>query len=133
MWVHFWDMHSGGKTKLPPYEKIYIEASGEEEAINIFCNRFGRHPYTITCSCCGQDYAISRGESLEDITGFHRHCDYDKETDKYVERPDEWHDSVISLKDYCSRRDVLVIRKEDIKLEEREPNHIEVGGWVWLG
>ena len=35
VWTQFWDMHSGGTTKEPPYDKIYIEAD-EDEAYEMF-------------------------------------------------------------------------------------------------
>lgn len=34
-WTRFMDLHSGGETKIPPYEYIFIEAP-EEEARKIF-------------------------------------------------------------------------------------------------
>lgn len=72
-WTHFWDMHSGGRQKLD-WAHIYIQAP-EEEAKLIFYNLFGRNPERITCSCCGEDYAIDSEDgdyALEYITAFHR-------------------------------------------------------------
>lgn len=69
----FWDMHSGGGTKEPPYEYIYIEAP-EEEAKLIFQNRFGHNPDRVSCTCCGNDYSISQSDSIELTTAYHRNC-----------------------------------------------------------
>ena len=74
VWTRFMDMHSGGGTKEPPYEYIYIEAP-ESEARVIFYNRFGHNPERVTCSCCGDDYSISEEETLQQITAFERNCD----------------------------------------------------------
>ena len=93
MWTHFWDMHSGGGTKVwrapdgsffeggrftdddkgTPFNHIYIEAP-EDEAVVIFYNRFGHNPHRVTCTCCGADYSIDSEESLARLTGFHRNC-----------------------------------------------------------
>lgn len=91
MWTQFWDMHSGGGTKvvrLPdgsfidgnrftdqgqPIDRIYIEAP-EDEAKVIFYNRFGHNPERVSCTCCGEDYSISSGENLAQVTGYHRNC-----------------------------------------------------------
>lgn len=73
MWTQFWDMHSGGGTKEPPYDKIYIEAP-EGEARVIFFNRFGHNPERVTCTCCGDDYSIDESPSLKRLTGYHRGC-----------------------------------------------------------
>lgn len=72
-WTQFWDMHSGGGLKQAPYAKIYIEAS-EEEAIKIFVNRFGHRPDDVACDCCGDNYSVSSGESLQEMTSYHRNC-----------------------------------------------------------
>jgi hypothetical protein len=68
------DMHSGGRTKEPPYQHIYIEAP-QAEAEVIFYNRFKHNPNRVTCTCCGADYSIGDGESLEELTGFDRNCE----------------------------------------------------------
>ena len=82
-WTQFWDMHSGGGCKEPPYDKIYIEAP-ESEATTIFYNRFGHNPERVTCTCCGEDYSITEYESLEDATACHRDC-------AYIEDERGWH------------------------------------------
>lgn len=94
MFTRFMDMHSGGETKVPPYEYIYIEAP-EQIARAVFESRFERNPAYITCHCCGEDYMTSEAESLEMATAYDRDCK-------------------ISLEDYCKRPDVLVIYKDDI-------------------
>jgi hypothetical protein len=93
MWTHFWDMHSGGGTKVlrmpdgsftegsrfsqegQPVNHIYIQAP-EDEAKVIFYNRFGHNPERVSCTCCGEDYSISSNEDLAQLTGYHRHCQW---------------------------------------------------------
>jgi hypothetical protein len=57
MWTKFFDMHSGGPCKEPPYEEIFIEAP-EAEARRVFYAKFGHNPDRVTCPCCGEDYAV---------------------------------------------------------------------------
>lgn len=121
MWTQFWDMYSGGSTKEGNYDKIYIEAP-EEEAKLIFYNRFGHDPEDIGCSCCGENYSIDEKETLEQLTGYHRNCKYDGE--KYVEEPDTYYNSsklkdYKTVEEYCKQDNVLVIKKEEIKDNER--------------
>lgn len=91
MWAHFWDMHSGGGTKVvrlddgsfidgnrmtdegQPINHVFIEAA-EQEAKTIFYNRFGHNPERVSCGCCGGDYSISEGADLAQLTAYHRHC-----------------------------------------------------------
>ena len=74
-WTHFWDMHSGGQTKVVVdgvgKNHIYVELP-QPEAEVFFQNRFGRNPHRVTCTCCGEDYSVDSHESLSQITGFHR-------------------------------------------------------------
>lgn len=70
-WTAFWDKHSGGGCKEPPYEYIYIEAP-EKPARKYFKRRFGHKATRVTCNCCGQDYSISEEPSLEQATGYER-------------------------------------------------------------
>lgn len=91
IWTQFWDTHSGGGCKEPPYEKIYIEAP-EDEAKVIFYNRFGHNPERVTCTCCGGDYSISESVSLEQASGYHRKCDSletPRDEDGRFRRPDD--------------------------------------------
>lgn len=132
MWTSFWDMHSGGGTKEKPYEKIYIEA-GKAEACIIFQNRFGHNPQRVTCTCCGEDYAIDESETLAEATGYQRGCHYDEKKKKYVDKPDEKHHfhQYKTVKQYATNPDVLIIRKKDIKPEERV-GELRRSGYVWV-
>jgi len=90
MWTHFWDMHSGGDQKLQ-WAHIFIEAD-EKEATEFFQAAFDRDPDNVTCHCCGGDYSVSSGESLEQLTGYHRNADYgyfDADGNR-VEKDDVW-------------------------------------------
>lgn len=94
-WTHFWDMNSGGGSK-ETWQHIYIEAA-EAEAKVIFYNRFGHNPERVSCTCCGEDYSISEGPSLAQLTGYHRHCSNlvtprDPETRFYKQPDDSWFD-----------------------------------------
>ncbi len=134
MWTQFWDMHSGGGTKESPYEKIYIEAQNEKEAKIVFYNRFGHNPNRVTCTCCGEDYSISSEEDLGQLTGYHRHCEYDNNTQKYTDEPRKNYyenRAVIPLEVYCTNHDVLVIRDEDIKPEEKI-GEVPDQGYMWI-
>lgn len=77
--TEFWDMHSGGGAK-EDWEHIFIEAP-EAEARVIFYNTFGHSPDRVTCTCCGQDYAVdefTEAEDLVDRLNFHFGGDYPK-------------------------------------------------------
>lgn len=128
MWIQFMDMNSGGGRK-EPHCYIYIEAKDEKEATVIFYNRFGHNPNRVTCTCCGEDYSITEYESLEAATGYERN--------DYIAAYGEDYDGsgpygeLESLESYETRKDVLVIRADEIKPEEREgdvPNQ----GYVWV-
>lgn len=155
-WTLFWDMHSGGGTKVEPYTKIYIEAP-KDEAVNIFYNRFGRNPYRVTCTCCGEDYSVDESDTLENASGFHRGCDYayfdtkGREVSQekawtsgvglrrgysegYVERPSSNKyatEKYMSIEEYSNREDVLVIPASEIKDEERQAD-VPDEGYVWV-
>lgn len=129
-WTLFWDMHSGGGTKEFPYEKIYIEAP-ENEAKVIFYNRFGHNPERVTCTCCGEDYSISESDTLEQASGYHRNCAWDKKTKGYINKPNEYSDNFMTVEEYSKQDDVLIISKSEIKDNERVgdvPNQ----GYVWI-
>ena len=146
LWTHFMDMHSGGGQK-EPWAHIYIEAP-EDEARAVFFHRFGHDPEHVTCDCCGDDYSISSGDSLAQLTGYHRNCraletPRDPETGRYLnddpilrahyyleegeEPPTGYHvapklysfGDYQSLDAYVQSAGVLVIRASDIKPEER--------------
>jgi hypothetical protein len=72
VWTQFMDMHSGGGSKLD-WNMTFIEAPQDEAEI-IFQNAFDRDPNHETCDCCGNDYSIHEGVSLQQITGYHRNC-----------------------------------------------------------
>ena len=129
-WTLFWDMHSGGGTKEEPYEKIYIEAP-EEEAKVIFYNRFGHNPERVSCTCCGEDYSISESATLEQASGYHRNCAWDKEIKGYIEKPNEYNDTFLTVEDYSKQEDVLIIPKSEIKDSERIGD-VPSEGYVWV-
>lgn len=118
VWTQFWDMHSGGRCKEDPYEMIYIEAP-KEEAIVIFYNRFGHNPHRVTCTCCGNDYSISQSKTLTEATKFQREDSLFTGTRKKI-----------TLAQYKKQKDVLIIRKADIKDEERK-GEVPEQGYVW--
>ena len=72
----FHDMSSGGYDKTA-YKLILIEAESEKEAVSVFYSRFNFNPNRVTCSCCGEDYSISRRESIEDAFIFFDSPRYD--------------------------------------------------------
>jgi hypothetical protein len=117
-WIRFWDMHSGGKIKEPPYKHIYIEATSQDEAEIIFYNRFKHNPNRVTCPCCGPDYSVSEYDTLEAATEFQR-SDYEGR-------------NITSLEAYCNREDVLVVRDAEVKDSERQGN-VPAQGYVWMG
>lgn len=63
-WTKFYDMHSGGSVKEPPFEVIYIQLP-QDQAIDAFELRFGHSPGDIACNCCGENYSVSEHETLE--------------------------------------------------------------------
>jgi hypothetical protein len=107
MFTRFMDMHSGGGTKIKPYEHIYIEANSESEAKDIFRERFDRDPDFITCHCCGADYSVSSEETLELATAYERGSPWNSQLKKHDPTAGK-----ISLTDYCLKPDVLIIRKQ---------------------
>lgn len=100
MWTKFFDMHSGGCVKVPPYEIIYIEAESENEAIEIFETRFDRDPFNITCDCCGNDYSLSEYDTLEEATEYDRRYKNLVTTRKIP----------IPLSEYVNSDDILIIK-----------------------
>lgn len=146
VWVQFWDMHSGGGTKEPPYEKIYIEAKDQEAAALIFYNRFGHSPERVSCTCCGGDYSISFDKDLAQLTGYHRDCipvSGPKRAFKYLEEgqrvPKGWkvekrygHQQYTSMEDYIDKDDILVIHNSDVSNEEKQ-GEVPEQGYVWAG
>ena len=111
-WTLFWDMHSGGDQK-EPQDLIFIEAP-KKEAESIFFAKFEHNPHRVTCTCCGEDYAIHESPTFEEATEWHR-----KQA------------NVLDLEKFSRRPNVLVIPKEEIKDEEREVEVLEQG-YVWI-
>lgn len=128
MWTHFWDMHSGGDTKEPPYEHIYIEASASDAKV-IFYNRFGHNPERVTCTCCGEDYSISESSTLDQATAYQRGCAFDESTQCWIEQPDSRYSfrKYIGLENYVAQPDVLVLHESEISPAQREGSVPEQG------
>ena len=118
VWTLFWDMHSGGDAKEPPYGKIYIEASKDKAEV-IFYNRFGHNPNRVTCTCCGPDYTISEACPILESSRYHRRGFMGK-------------DESIPLWAYEAKESVLFIRASEITDEEREGD-IPFQGYMWVG
>ncbi len=110
--VLFLDMHSGGFCKFKPYEKIYVEADSTEEACQIFEEKTGRYPDSVSCECCGSDYSYHEPQELDQASGYHRNCRYDATLSKWVEER-SGSSKLVTLDEYLARPDVLVIRKEE--------------------
>ena len=131
MWTQFWDMRSGGGNK-EQWERIYIEAP-EEKAKVIFYKRFGHNAEEVSCTCCGPDYSISEAPSLDQASAFHRGCAFDKNKDKYVERPDtrySFSKPYLTVEQYVAQPEVLVIYAKDIKPGE-DQGEVPEQGYVW--
>jgi hypothetical protein len=126
-WTLFWDMHSGGGTKVGNYAKIYVQAP-YDEAVDWFTDRY-RDPHYVTCECCGPDYSVNEYPTLEKATRFHRERS-DYKTAKYNayrklglrpwddELPDDVRATIPqrydSVMEYVQRKDVLVIYARDM-------------------
>ncbi len=156
MWTRFNDMSSGGSQK-EKWGSIYIEAP-LEEAKTIFYNRFGHNPERVTCTCCGDDYSITEGESLEELTAFYRGCrsiyfkgdlQYDEadffklpyEQRKDFEQRYLEEDSPSptffqrmgyrTLNEFKKGDGVLIISAEEIKPEERQ-GEVPTQSYIWM-
>lgn len=114
-WTQFHDMCSGGSRKLK-WALIYIQAPKAEAAL-IFQNRFDRNPHRVTCACCGDDYSLTEAPTLAEASWYERRCDWDN--DRFVERPRDRR-KYRTVEEYVNDPDVLVIKTEDIKPEERK-------------
>ena len=123
------DMHSGGGSK-ESYEYIYIEAP-ENEAKVIFYNRFGHNPERVTCTCCGEDYSISENESLEQLSGYDRGCDYNRDIGYIEKRKVGGYKDYQTLNEYIKSEGVLFITKEEIKDDERV-GELPMQGYIWM-
>lgn len=127
-WTLFWDMNSGGGTK-EDYDKIYVELP-EDKAAVWFYNRFGHSPYRVSCTCCGGDYSISESESLEQASGYHRNCKYDRDTQMYLEERGDW-GTYKTVEEYKKDTDVLIVPREEVKDEELTGD-VPTEGYVWM-
>jgi hypothetical protein len=108
-------MNSGGGCK-EDWSLIYIEAP-EAEAVRFFYNRFGHSPHRVTCTCCGEDYSVSEGESLERLSAYHRGHEWNEEEQRCVRRPegDLWSfQEYQTVEEHAQNEDVLVIRRDDM-------------------
>lgn len=131
MWTLFWDMHSGGDLKEPPYSLILIEAE-QKNAELIFYNKFGHAASRVTCTCCGEDYSIYTGENLARLTAFHRNCEY--RDGRYIERPRHGESKVFryrTLNEFLLEPGVKVIPIEQIKPEDLA-GEVPQQGYVWV-
>lgn len=152
-WTRFMDMHTGGYTKVKPYDKILIQAP-EAEARAVFYNRFDHNPDAVACTCCGSDYSVSESESLAQATAYDRNCAYvytDPEgnerddcpandwraakeagwSGRYTEAKGSYGLAVTPLDEYLARPDVLVIHASEISSDERTADMRE-HGYVWV-
>lgn len=64
-WTLFWDMSSGGGQKVA-YKMIAIN-SPLVQALEEFQRIFDRDPLNITCDTCGEDYAIYRYNTEDEV------------------------------------------------------------------
>lgn len=109
-WTRFMDMHSGGGTKTD-FEYIYIEAD-EDTAVNIFCNMFDEHPYSVACGCCGSNFSVSSYNTLEEATDYERSYskksleDYIKQSDIKVVYASEFTEGLLKENDMYPYEDV---------------------------
>ncbi len=130
-WTKFWDMNSGGGKKLG-VEVLYIEAP-ESEAVSVFYAKFDRNPERGTCTCCGEDYAISQHASLEDASAYHRGCRYQEGVGYVEERdPERTWNPYLTLADYLASGKATVVRADEITDDERR-RRVPAEGYVWAG
>jgi hypothetical protein len=111
-WTEFYDMSSGGRTKIEPFTQIYIQAN-EADARKFFQEIFDRHPDHVTCDCCGEDYSVEERKDLLDVTGHDRHCAYSDEEKRFIEErrkyPNHPGYEVRKIEDHIRLPHVLVI------------------------
>lgn len=83
-WTRFFDMHSGGRPKTA-YAQIYIEAP-EKQARALFEEIFDEDAYAVACTCCGENFSVIEGDSLESLSAYDR---WDEQTvAEFIQRPD---------------------------------------------
>ena len=90
-WTKFMDMDSGGSQKTP-YAYIYIQGT-EDKATQVFKKLFpDEDPNNVTCECCGEDFSVSKSDSLSQVTAHERRC--------------------FPLAEYINDKDVLIVYKD---------------------
>lgn len=71
-WFRFMDMHGGGDTKTP-YAYVYVQSVNMDEAVEAFQDYLHVDPLKTTCTCCGEDFSIREGTTLEEASKYERH------------------------------------------------------------
>jgi hypothetical protein len=66
-WFKYMDTYSGGSQKTE-WDTIIVEADSHEEADARFTERTDEDPNNETCDCCGEDFYVTEGASLEAVT-----------------------------------------------------------------
>lgn len=110
--TRFWDMCSGGGVKLE-WAMIYISLP-EDEAIKFFKKYFKRDPEHVTCDTCGEDYHVQEFDSVAQASAYHRHCDFDRTKQEWVEEVDpmwgSWGYKYQTVEEYFNDKNVLYVR-----------------------
>jgi hypothetical protein len=131
-WVRFRDMHSGGRTKRTPFERIYIQVPEGADPKTVFYNVTGRNPDRVTCTCCGPNYGYSDDpDTLDQESGNDRNCYLDEKADSYVEKKGRYGD-LISLEDFVQQEDVLLIFADELPAGATT-GEVSESGYVWVG
>jgi hypothetical protein len=134
------DMHSGGRQKLD-WPNIYIETVARngggaiDEAKSIFYAKFGRNPYRVTCTCCGEDYSLSCYDDFAQASAWERGCAYDKESKSYLEKPQDKKRSFHkyqTIEEYIASGEAKVIYKDEVDDADRH-HSLPTEGFVWMG
>jgi hypothetical protein len=85
-WTHFYDMHSGGNTKVKPYEHIYVQGE-QSEAEELFEKVTEEYPYSVACSCCGENYSVTEHDNLDKATHFERNWGKSLTIEEFISLP----------------------------------------------
>lgn len=131
MWTRFMDMSSGGSRK-EDFAYCFIEAP-ENEAKIIFYNMFGHNPERVTCTCCGEDYSISEYSTLEQASAYERGCDFDNESNCWIEAPNKdraWKEYQ-TLEEWSKSPFIKIIRSNEIKSSDKI-GEVPQQGFVWI-
>lgn len=109
-WFEYHDSHTIG-TRKTPFEKIYIEAAGQAKAGKVFESRLGHNPNKGSCHCCGLDFSTDSASTLEQLTGWNRHC-RSGDGEEFLEEQDPGsRDTYVPLEEFVKRTDILVLRR----------------------